>query len=93
MIIGTAEFTLHADWIHSLKEKRMLAKSIIAKIRNKYNISVAEIEEQDRHQTLVLGMAWVAGSVRQSDSVFEQLNRFLESVSEAEVQEVRHEIR
>jgi hypothetical protein len=93
MIIGTVEIKLYASWISSLKEKRMLTKSLVAQLRQKFNVSVAEVEAQDIHQTLVLGIAWVAGSVRQSDSVLEQVLRFVDNNTEAEIQESRHEIR
>jgi uncharacterized protein YlxP (DUF503 family) len=93
MIIGTAEITLHASWIGSLKEKRMLAKSLIAQVRHKFNVSVAEVGAQDTHQTLIIGIAWVTGSVRQSDSILEQVLRFVENNTEAEIQDIQHEIR
>lgn len=35
---------LYAPWVHSLKEKRMVVKSLLAKIRNKFQVSVAEVE-------------------------------------------------
>ena len=57
MRIGIATVTLRADWVHSLKEKRMVVKSLCSRIRNKFNVSVAEVEAQDIHQTIVLGIA------------------------------------
>ena len=93
MIVGTAEITFHASWISSLKEKRMLAKSLMAQVRHKFNVSSAEIGAQDVHQTLVLGIVWVTGSVRQSDSILEQVLRFVENSTEAEIQDIQHEIR
>jgi uncharacterized protein len=93
MIVGTAEITLHASWITSLKEKRMLAKSLIAQVRHKFNVSIAEVEAQDTHQTLIIGIAWVTGSVRQSDSILEQVLRFVENNTEAEIQDIQHENR
>lgn len=53
MIIGTVEIKIYAAWVESLKEKRMIVKSLIAKTRNKFNVSIAEIAEQDTHQTIV----------------------------------------
>ena len=56
MIIGTLrlEFRLHG--VFSLKEKRKSANSLKQKLRNTFNVSVAETEAQDSHQTLVLGV-------------------------------------
>ena len=47
MRIATIVFRLRAPWVHSLKEKRMIVKSLVAKLRNRYNVSASEIDEQD----------------------------------------------
>ncbi|MBQ1493289.1 MAG: DUF503 domain-containing protein, partial [Blautia sp.] len=57
MQVAVMTFRLHAPWVHSLKEKRMIIKSIMAKIQNKFHVSVAEVDEQDIHQILVIGVA------------------------------------
>jgi len=69
MIIGTATIKLYVPLVHSLKEKRMIVKSVIAKIQNKFNVSIAEVSEQDRLQTIILGIACITNTVRQSDSI------------------------
>ena len=93
MIIGTAEIKLYAPWVYSLKEKRMIVKSLIAKTRNKFNVSIAEIAEQDMHQTIVLGLACVAGSVSHSDSIIDNVISLIESSTEAEITDIIREIR
>ncbi len=93
MIVGAAEIKLHAPWVSSLKEKRMVVKSIIGKVRNRFNVSIAEIAEQDTHQTIILGLAWVAGTVSQADSIVDHVLGFIESNSEAEIIEVQREMR
>ena len=93
MIIGTAEIKLYAPWVYSLKEKRMIVKSLIAKTRNKFNVSIAEIAEQDMHQTIVLGLACVAGSVSHSDSIIDNVISLIESSTEAEITDIVREIR
>lgn len=93
MIIGTAEIKLYAPWVYSLKEKRMIVKSLIAKTRNKFNVSIAEIAEQDTHQTIVLGLACVAGSVGHSDSIIDNVISLIESSTEAEITDIVREIR
>jgi len=93
MIIEAATIKLYAPWVHSLKEKRMEVKSLIAKAKNKFNISIAEVDEQDTHQTIVLGLACVAGDVSHADSVIESVLDFIEKNTDAEVIEVRREIR
>ena len=43
--------------MHSLKEKRMIVKSLIAKLQNRFHLSAAEIDEQDTHHIIVIGIA------------------------------------
>ena len=93
MIIGTLELKLYAPWVSSLKEKRMVVKSIVAKTKNKFNVSIAEVDEQDTHQTIILGIACVAGTVSQSDSILDHVIAFIENSSEADILNIEREIR
>lgn len=92
MIIGAAKIYLYASWVHSLKEKRMVVKSIIAKCKNKFNISVAEVENQDYHQSIVIGVAYVTNSTRMANSVIQKVVEFIEENTEALVEKVETEI-
>ncbi len=93
MIIAAATIKLRAPWVRSLKEKRMVVRSLIAKIKNKFNVSIAEIGEQDTHQTIVLGLACVSGTVTQVDSMLDAILLFIESNTDAEIIDVQREIR
>ncbi len=68
---------LHLPACHSLKEKRSVMQSVVADVRRKFQVAVAEIEEQDRHQTGVLGLACVSNDVRHVDSVLTHAANFL----------------
>jgi len=46
---------------HSLKDKRMVVKSLKDRIRNRFNVSVAEVDNQDLWQRATLGVAAVSG--------------------------------
>ena len=92
MIVGTGKIYLHANWVHSLKEKRMIVKSIIAKIRNKFNVSVAEIEDLDLHQSIIIGVVCVSNSTSLSNSTIQNVMNFIESNTEAEVLDIIIEI-
>ena len=59
MKITVMTFMLHASWVHSLKEKRMIVKNLIAKLQNKFHVSAAEIDEQNTHQIIVIGVAGI----------------------------------
>lgn len=93
MIIETLEIQLYASWVHSLKEKRMIVKSLIAKIRNQFNVSVAEVKDQDVHQSIVLGLACVAGNTALADSIMDHVLTFIETNTEAEIIAVQREVR
>lgn len=92
MLILSLKIKLHAPWVHSLKEKRMVVKSLIAKLRNKFNVSAAEVEEQDTHQTIVIGVAAIVPHNAQSDSVMEEIQYFIEENTEAEIADIEREI-
>lgn len=92
MIVGTGKIYLHANWVHSLKEKRMIVKSIIAKVRNKFNVSIAEIEDLDLHQSIVIGIVCVSNSTSLSSSIIQNVMNFIESNTETEVLDIIIEI-
>lgn len=83
--------TLRASWAHSLKEKRMVVKSIVQKLKNKFNLSVAEVEEQDIHQTIVIGIAGICGTSAQMDSTMENIITFIEGNTDAEIIDIQKE--
>ena len=54
MIIGACTITLHLHGVRSLKEKRSIIKSLQARLRNEFNVSVAEVDAQDIHGRAVI---------------------------------------
>ena len=93
MRIAAMTFRLHAPWVHSLKEKRMVVKSLITQLQNRFHVSAAELDEQDTHQILVIGVAAIVPHNAIADSLMEKISQFVESASEAEVWEETREIR
>lgn len=85
MKILVMKIGLRASWVHSLKEKRMVIKSLIKRLSNTFNISVSEVENQDIHQSLVIGIAGICGSSSQVDSTMENIINFIESNTDAEI--------
>lgn len=92
MIIGTAKIYLYANWVHSLKEKRMIVKSLVDKVKHRYNISIAEIENQDMHQTVVIGIACVSNNTRHANCMIQNVVEYIEDNTEALVEKVEIEI-
>ena len=80
-------------WTHSLKEKRMVVKSLVSQLQNRFHVSVAEIDEQDTHQIIVIGVVAIVPHNAIADSLMEEISQFVENASEAEVLEETREIR
>ena len=93
MNIAAMVFRLRAPWVHSLKEKRMVVQSLTAQLRNRFHVSAAEIDEQDTHQIIVIGVAAVVPNNALADSVMEEISRFVETATDAEILEETREIR
>ena len=93
MKIAVISFRLYAPWVHSLKEKRMIVRSMIAKLQNRFHVSAAEIEEQDTHQIIVIGVAAIVPHQAMADSMMDEISRFVEENTEAEILDEAREIR
>jgi len=73
--LGTATIDIYLPGCRSLKEKRGLLKKLISRLQRDFNVSVAEVEKQDLHQSARLGVAVVS-----TDRAF--ANRILSKVVE-----------
>ncbi|MCH3963510.1 MAG: DUF503 domain-containing protein [Clostridium sp.] len=91
MRILLMEITLRASWVSSLKEKRMIVKSIVQKLKNKFNISVSEIDKQDIHKIIVIGIAGICANSSQADAIMENIIDFIEYNSDAEIVDIKNE--
>ncbi len=88
MIVGTAKIYMSANWVHSLKEKRMIVKSIVEKVRNKFNVSIAEVDYQDYHQSIVLGITCVSNDTKHAQSMIQNVINYIEDNCEATIDDV-----
>ena len=85
MKILILKITLRASWVLSLKEKRMIVKSLIQRLKNKFNVSVSEIDKQDIHKAIVIGMIGICANSAQADSTSENIIEFIDSNTDAEI--------
>lgn len=92
MIIGSCIIYLTAEWCNSLKEKRMVVKSIIEKAKHKFNISIAEIDKQDILQSIVIGFTCATNEVNHADEIIENVLNFIERNTDAVIDNVEREI-
>jgi uncharacterized protein len=86
--IAAITVRLYAPWVHSLKEKRMEVKSLTARIRNKFNVSVAETDAQDIQKTIVIGVASITANSAQGDGIIDTVLAFIETNTEADITSV-----
>jgi uncharacterized protein YlxP (DUF503 family) len=78
MIIGACTITLHLPGIHSLKEKRSIVKSVLARLRNEFNVSTAEVDAQDAHVRAVIGVACVSANAEYARGQLDAVIRWIE---------------
>lgn len=71
----------------------MVVKSLITQLQNRFHVPAAELDEQDTHQIIVIGVAAIVPHNAIADSLMEKISQFVESASEAEVWEETREIR
>lgn len=85
MIVAAAEIKLVLRSAHSLKDKRRIIKSLKDRMRNRFNVSIAEVAALDSHQLAVLGVAMVANSSRFTTSVLSKVIEMVKSCPQVEL--------
>jgi hypothetical protein len=83
MQLAVAVFELHIPHARSLKEKRAVVRSVRARIRSRFEMSVAEVGLLDLHQRARLGAAMVGSDGASLEPLFEEVARTLEVESDA----------
>ena len=85
MITESAKLTFYIPHAASLKDKRQVCRSLIDKTRQRFNASVAEVDTQDIHQTLTIGVAVVSGDAAHAQRSLDEIIRFMEGHADAEL--------
>lgn len=92
MYVGLCSLDLHIEHAQSLKEKRQVVKKVIDNIRNKFPVSVSEVDEQDLWQRAVIGVAVVASSSSIIEGIFSKIEDFIENLHLCSIIDVKREI-
>jgi uncharacterized protein YlxP (DUF503 family) len=79
LIIGVLTLEIHLGEANSLKEKRRILKSLIERIKNRFNVSVAEVGEHDLWQRSTIGISLVSTERAHVHQVFAVVVKFVES--------------
>ncbi len=80
MHVGVCRLSLHLPSAQSLKAKRGVSRSLAARIRNQFNVSVAEVEDNDLWQRLTLGVACVSNDAAYAQELLSRVVSFVESL-------------
>lgn len=78
MRVGVCQITLRLPGCHSLKEKRQVVKSLIARVHNRFEVAIAEVDEQDSWHIAILGVSCVSNNSQHVDSVLAHVQRYIE---------------
>jgi len=82
MHVESTRLTFHIPHAASLKDKRQVCRSLIDKAKNRFNVSVAEVDTQDSWQTLTIGIAVVSGEVAHAQNSLDEIVRYMEEQAE-----------
>lgn len=89
MYVGTLSFDLLLGDVRSLKQKRSVVRPLVAELRRKYVVSVAEVGEQELLRRAEIGLAVVSGDARHVSEVMERCERLVAARPEIELLSVR----
>lgn len=93
MHIGVCVIRLRIPESFSLKDKRHVLKSITSRVRNRFNVSVAEVEDNDVWQMATIGFSCVSNNSRHANEILSKVAAYIsESRFEAEILDVSTEI-
>lgn len=88
MFVALQRFDLRVSESHSLKQKRHVVKALTAAIRQRFNVSVAEVDHQDLWQRATIAVAAVSGQDYHVRRVASEIERFVEAWPAVEMLDV-----
>ncbi len=77
MIVGVITAHLSMQGVTSLKGKRSIVKSVIGRLKSRFNVSISEVDHQDSKTSAVIAMAIVSNEARFIDQQFDALINFM----------------
>lgn len=92
MLVGVMTVTLHMQGLTSLKEKRQIVKSVIGRLRSRFNVSVSEVEYQDHRNSAVLGIAVVSNERAFVDQQLDAVLNFMRNDGRFYLGQVEREV-
>ncbi len=78
MIVGVCRVSLRLPENGSLKGKRQVVRSLTTRLRNKFNVAVAEVADNDRWQIATLGVTCVSNDARHAQEMLDRVVSYIE---------------
>lgn len=88
MVIASARYELRIPAAGSLKDKRQVLRGLIERLRNRYNVSVAEVANQDEWRKATIGIACVSSTQHHARHLVDVATRHVEGCLEIEIAHV-----
>lgn len=85
MVVGILTIELRFHGNHSLKGKRKLLQKIIERTRSRYNISIAEVGENDLWQRALIGLAVISNGTDHIHSTLDNITNFITNMHLGEI--------
>ncbi len=85
MIVGVCTIELRLPETRSLKGKRQILKSMTTRVKNNFNVSIAEVDYQDKWQRALLGVAVVSTAHDHANGILSKVVNFVDSMYVAEM--------
>jgi uncharacterized protein YlxP (DUF503 family) len=92
MVVGTLKIEFRLTDNRSLKGKRKIVKSMVDKVKSRFNVSIAEVGSNDKWQKIELGISTVGNDRRHIDSSLNHTLKFLDSLCLAQIVDTEMEI-
>jgi uncharacterized protein len=83
MLVVVALFEIHIEFAQSLKEKRMVVRSLRGRLRHRFDVSVNEVALHDLHQRARLAISFVTNEHALADALLDRILDFIESSTDA----------
>lgn len=84
MVVGVLELVLYLRENHSLKGKRSVVRSITRRVRDKFNVTIAECDDHDNWQKITLGVAQIGNDRDHVDRCLREVSLFIDGLGLAE---------
>jgi uncharacterized protein YlxP (DUF503 family) len=92
MFVGILTVYIYMAGVHSLKEKRSIVKSLVERLKSRFNVSAAEVDRQDVHTAAVIGVAIISGDSNFLQECIDKVVNFIHNDGRFYVTDIKREI-